>query len=66
MAPLIIGIVGDILGHVAVKDLKVGDVGLTYRPGRTDCSQFVILLPQIGLDNFGRSQQPLESRRLPL
>ena len=58
MAHLIIGIVGDILGHVAIKDLEVGDVGLTYRTGRTDSSQFVILLPQIGLDNFGRSQQP--------
>jgi len=38
--------------------LNVSDVGLTYRTGRTDSSQFVILLPQIGLDNFGRSQQP--------
>jgi len=58
MAPLIIGIVGDILGHVAIKDLKGSNVGLTYRTGRTDSSQFVILLPQIGLDNFGRSQEP--------
>ena len=58
MSHLIIGIVGDILGHVAIKDFKVSDIGLTYRTGRTDSSQFVILLPQIGLDNFGRSQEP--------
>jgi hypothetical protein len=57
VAHLIIGIVGDILRHVAIKDLKIGDVGLTYRTGCTDSSQFVVLLPQIGLDNFGRSQE---------
>jgi hypothetical protein len=58
MALLIIGIASDILGHVAIKDLKVGDVGLTSRTGRTDSSQFVILLPQIGFDDFSGSQEP--------
>jgi len=58
MTHLIIGIVGDILGHVAIKDLKVSDVGLTYRTGRADSSQFVILLPQISLNCFGCSQKP--------
>ena len=36
MADLIIGIVGDILGHIAVKDLKGSDVGSTDRTGCTD------------------------------
>ena len=58
MTHLIIGIVGDILGHVAIKDLKISDVGLTNRTGRADSSQFVILLPQISLNNFGCSQEP--------
>ena len=70
MAELIIGIVGDILGHVAIKGLKRINVGLTYRTGRTNSAQFVILLPGIDLGNFGRSQEsriatsPFES--LPL
>jgi hypothetical protein len=58
MAHLIIGIVGDILGHVAIKALKVIGVRLTYRTGRTDSSQFVILLPKIDFDDFSRSQEP--------
>ena len=54
MAILIIGIVGDVLGHIAIKNLQVGDVRLTYGVGRTDPAEFVILLPQVGLDYLGR------------
>jgi hypothetical protein len=39
----------------AIKDLKGSDVGLTDRTSRTDSAQFIILLPQIGFDNFGCS-----------
>jgi hypothetical protein len=43
MANLVIGVVGDILWHVAVKDLEVCDIGLAYRTGCADSSQFIIL-----------------------
>jgi hypothetical protein len=64
MADLIIGIVGDILGHIAVKDLKGSDVGSTDRTGCTDSAQFVILLPQIGFDKFGCSRES-QNRDIP-
>src|ERR1700720_4383950 len=65
MTHLIIGIVGDILGHIAIKDLKVSDVGLTYRTGRADSSQFVILLPQISLNNFAAAARSLRIATSP-
>jgi hypothetical protein len=61
MAELILGIVVDILGHVPIQHLKGLDVGCT--PTSTwdfavlDASQFVVVLPQIALEDFDRSQE---------
>jgi len=53
VSQLILGIVVDVLVHVAIKDLKRG--GVEWTPGSSwdfailDSSEFVILLPQISL-----------------
>src|SRR5882672_8271741 len=62
MSQLILGIVVDVLVHVAVKNLKGGGVEWTPTPSRNfailDSSQLVVLLPQIGFENFCSSQKP--------
>ncbi len=59
---LILGIVVDILGHVPIQHLQGSGVGWTPAPAWDfavlDASQFVVLLPQIGFEDFGRRQEP--------
>ena len=50
MAQFVVSIVGDVLRHITVKVAECGDVG---RIPALDSSQFVVLLPQISLDEFG-------------
>jgi hypothetical protein len=61
VADLILGIVVYILGHVPIQHLKGSNVAWTPAPpwdfAVLDASQFVVLLPQIGFDDFGRRQE---------
>jgi len=54
------------LVHVAVKDLKCGDVERTPTPSWDftvlNSSEFVILLPQIGLEDLSGRQKPENGR----
>jgi hypothetical protein len=62
VAELILGIVVDILKHVPIHHEQSSDVGGTAASpwdfAALDASQFVVLLPQIALDDFDRSQEP--------
>ena len=59
---LILGIVVDVLGHVPIQHFKCLDVGGTAAASGDlavlDTSQFVVLLPEIGFEDFGRRQEP--------
>src|SRR4030088_70775 len=50
VAQFIVGIIGDVLSHIAIKVAQSRYVG---RIASADSSQFVILLPQINLYEFG-------------
>ena len=62
VADLILGIVVNVLRHVAIQLLKGIDVGCTRRSSWNfavwDSSEFVVLSPQIGFENFNCSQEP--------
>ncbi len=62
MADLILGIVVDILGHVPIQHLQGSDVGFAPAPSWDfavlDASQFVVLAPQIGFQDFDRGREP--------
>jgi len=62
VAHLILGIVVDILGHVSIQHLEGSGVACTAAPpwdfAVLDAPQFVVLLPQIGFQDFGRREEP--------
>ena len=66
MGELIFGVVVDILVHVAVKDLKGSGIGCNSTPAWDfavlDSPQFVVLHPKVGLEDFGRRQEPQDCR----
>ena len=57
MAQFIVGIMGDVLGHISIKVAERGDVGWI---ASLDSSQFVVLLPQISLYEFCGRREPQE------
>ena len=57
MAYFIVGIVGNVLRHVAIKLLKGIDVGLAGSIGGFNSSKFPVLLPQVGLDDLCCQQE---------
>ena len=68
MAELIIGIVQDILGHVAIKNRESSRVERVPSSGSSSSSgnfelclpgssEFPVLFPQIALEDFGRGQE---------
>jgi hypothetical protein len=68
VAELVVGVVVDVLVHVLVQHRD--SLGVGRVPGSAgnftvlDAGELVVLLPQIGLENLGRSQEP-ENRRVP-
>ena len=54
MTYLVIGVVGDILRLIAVKNFKSGGVACGWR---INTSQLVVLLPEISLDQLGGSNE---------
>ena len=67
VADLVVGVVVDVLVHVLVQhrdSLGVVRVAAAARDlAVLDAGELVVLLPQIGLDDLGRSQEP-ENRRV--
>jgi hypothetical protein len=57
VAYFVVSVIRDVLGHVTIKLLKGSDVGLTRATDRSDASELVILLPQVGLDDLCGKQQ---------
>ena len=57
MAQFIVGVIGNVLRHIAIEIAECGDVG---RIAALDSSQFVVLLPQISLDEFDCRREPQE------
>jgi hypothetical protein len=57
----IIGVVRNVLRLVAIENLEGGGVACGWR---IDATEFVILLPEIGFDQFGRGQE-LKNRNSP-
>jgi len=53
----IVGIVGNVLRHIAIKVAERGQVG---RIASLDSPQFVVLLPEISLDEFYCRREPQE------
>src|ERR1700686_2038251 len=62
MGHLIFSVVVNILGHVRIKKPNGGGVGRTSPSSGDfavlDSPEFVVLLPQIGFEDFGCSQEP--------
>ena len=62
MADLVVGVVGDVLRHVAVEILECGDVirvsGIRIVIVVDLSAELVVLLPQISLDKLDRCRQP--------
>ena len=62
MAPLVVGIVANVLRHIAVQDLKGGRVErIAAGDGELivlSPSEFGVLLPQIVFYDFRRGEQP--------
>jgi hypothetical protein len=52
----------DVLGHITIENLKGSGIQHTPTSPRDlvvlDSSEFVVLLPQIGLKDFGRGEKP--------
>ena len=69
MGDLIVGVVVDVLIHVIVQHLKRRGVGRTPSPARDfvvlDPAELVILLPQIGFDEFYCRQESENVRVSP-
>jgi hypothetical protein len=55
VADLVVGVIADVLRHVAVED---GERRRVTRRRRVDAAQFVVLLPQISLDELGGGKEP--------
>ena len=62
MTQFIVGIVGNVLRHIAVKVAERGHVG---RIASLDSPQFVVLLPEISLDEFYCCREPQERSIAP-
>ena len=66
VAELIIGIVVDILGHIPIQDEQVIGVRGVLRPAGDfavlDAAQFIVLLPQVRLDDLQRCQELKDSQ----
>src|SRR4029077_1103931 len=62
VAHLVVGVVGDVLGHVAVEVLKRGHVGSV---ASVDSAKLVVLLPEIGLEYLGGGEES-KDRSVPL
>jgi len=60
VADLVVGVVGDVLRHVAVKVLKRSDVSGV---AAIDAAELVVLLPEIGLDDL-RCGEKLQDRNI--
>jgi hypothetical protein len=60
MAPLVIRVVGNILGLIPIGNLKASRVACRRR---INPAEFGILLPKIGFDQFG-SGKKLEDRNI--
>jgi hypothetical protein len=64
---LVVGVVVDVLGHVRVEHRKRGGVGRAPAPAGDfavlDAAELVVLLPGVGLEGLGRSQEA-ENRRI--
>src|SRR5207248_10652308 len=62
VAKFIVGVVVDVYGHVLIKDFKGVGVGCITTPARDfavlDSAEFVVLLPEIALDDFSGGQKP--------
>src|SRR5258708_37402973 len=62
MGHLIFSVVVNVLGHVSIKKRDGGGVGWTSTSSGDfavlDSPEFVVLLPQIGFENFGCGQEP--------
>ncbi len=69
MGNLIIGVIMDILIHVFIEDLNGGGIGRVpsspWDFGVLDSAKFVVLLPQIGFDEFCCRQEPKNIRVSP-
>src|SRR4029077_11877174 len=62
MGHLIFSVVVNVLGHVRIEKRNGGGVGGTSTASGDfavlDSPEFVVLLPQIGFEDFGRGQEP--------
>src|SRR5713101_4365199 len=63
MRELIIGVVVDVLGHVRIQHLngsRVRWIATSARDlaGVRDASEFIVLHPKVGLEDFRRSRKP--------
>src|SRR6267378_919575 len=69
MGHLIFSVVVNVLGHVSIKKRDGGGVGWTSTSSGDfavlDSPEFVVLLPEIGFDEFGRGQEPQDSHITP-
>jgi hypothetical protein len=57
VAQFIVSVIRDVLRHIAIQVAEGGDVGWI---ASFDASQFVVLLPQISLYDFGCRREPQE------
>src|SRR4029077_11071694 len=66
MGVLILGIIVDVLVHIAIKDFQGLGIDRTPSSSRDfavlDACEFVVLAPEIGLENFGRRREPEQGR----
>jgi hypothetical protein len=64
VADLVVGVIGNILRHIAIEILQGGNIrwipGIGIVVMIYDASEFVILLPQIGLNELDRCGEPQE------
>ena len=69
MGELVLGVVMDVLGHVRVEyGQRLGErlvAAAARHLAILDPAQLVVLLPQVGLENLGRGQEP-QDRRIAL
>ena len=65
MAHFIVGVVGNVLRHVPIELFQRSDVEKTRPARHFHASEFVILLPEISLDDLRRSREP-QDRDVPV